>query len=318
MIAHDDYKTIRRSVGLSPAEWNRLQREDEYRRYVRPFYVDVEARIYSCRCRSVWCKTCAVSSPTNATITQALLKLDWRKIRHVILTIDRAYDADEGYEDVRRTKAIPRLVRRLTGGSGRYLWALEWHADGYPHWHLLVEGSSSGAAGRIGKQKIQGAWGRGICWETFIRDDDHWKAICGYHKSRGYLAGERKAHQLELPEWLRGQSRVRKFGTNVPRGTSPGLRGTPHGDAPRRKRAPAKAYKDRDCDRSCVVVARGGSVQLPVPGRVAREAFGVEMDMIDCTTYRGNVDSFWRAMARLPTGNPAHPAPDGRDTGEFC
>lgn len=299
MIRHDDYKTIRRAVGISPAEWNRLQREDEYRRYVRPFFVDVEARVYSCLCRSVWCETCSTRSPTNQAITGYLTRLDWRKTRHVILTIDRAYDAQEVFEEIRAEKALPRLVKRIADGS-RYLWALEWHSDGYPHWHLLVEVHESGAAGRIGKKRIQRAWGFGVVWETFIKTKDHWKAICGYHSSKGYLAGERKKHQLVLPRWLRSESRVRKFGTNVPRGTET----RSSGDVPRgTKRSADRPYKDRDCDKTCTVIARGGAVKMPVPGRVAREVFGAEMDMIDNTTFRGNLDAFWRAMSQIPTKN---------------
>lgn len=301
MIAHDDYKTIRRAVGLSPAEWNRLQREDEYRRYVRPFYAEVEARIYSCLCRSVWCETCSARSPTNQAITGYLSRLDWHKIRHIILTLDRAYNAEEGYEDIRKTKALPRLVRHLTGGSSRYLWALEWHADGYPHWHLLLEGSSSGAAGRIGKKRIQRAWGFGLVWETYVASEDHWKAICGYHNKKGYLAGERKKHQLVLPGWLRSKARIRKFGTNVPRGTPPDKSS---GNVPRKtKRSAAKPYNDRDCDKTCTVIARGGAVKLPVPGRVAREIFTDKMDRIDPTTYRGSVDDFWAALSQIPPKN---------------
>jgi hypothetical protein len=64
----------------------------------------------------------------------------------------------------------------------------------------------------LGKQRIARAWPYGIVWESYIKNAAHWKAIVGYHRKKGYLAGEQKAHQLELPDYLLKNTAVRKFG----------------------------------------------------------------------------------------------------------
>lgn len=308
-IEHDDYKAIRRVVGISPAEWHRLQREDEYRRYYRWRYHEEQVRVLSCRCRSVWCKNCTTLSPTNAAITGILRGFDWRGVRHIILTVSRDLDPINAFDKIRENRAIARLVRGFDT-SYQYLWVLEWHADGYPHWHVLVDTGMGGRGAMIGKKRIDAGWGRGLVWESYVRDAGHWEAICGYHSSRGYLAGERKKHQIELPDGLKDRSRIRKFGTNVPRGTS--RQGKTNKG---KRRRVATSYRDRECDERSTVLVRGGAVSIGLPGRETRQALLASgLDRIDHSTYRGSVEEVWRALIKLPAdsrgrGNPKSPDP---------
>ena len=143
-------------------------------------------------------------------------------VRHVILTVGRDKNPAWYYEVIRYFKDIPRLAAQVEGAKD-WLWALEFHHGGWPHWHLIIEREQRGM---ITHAWIKESWKYGHVWESPIYGERHWRAIVGYHQSKGYLAGEKKAHQLELPPFLAGRSRVRKFGAkqrpsgdNVPRGT---------------------------------------------------------------------------------------------------
>lgn len=183
-------------------------------------------RVFPLRCRSVWCKDCARTSPTNAVISDRLRQLDFTKVRHLILTVNRTYSPDLAFEKLSTSKAIWNTINTLKCGlnpdkSGlnpgfRYLWVLEFHTDGYPHWHVVLEGQNSGKSGMIGKKNLDRAWFYGLTWESYIKSKEHWERIIGYHQKSGYLGGtsENKRHQLELPEYLKGKTHVRKFGAN--------------------------------------------------------------------------------------------------------
>lgn len=151
--------------------------------------------------------------------------MSWERVRHVVLTVGRKTNPVHYYEAVRFEKAIPRLIRRVAKDCTDFLWVLEFHRGGWPHWHLLLEREQEGM---IGHGVIANEWRYGHVWESRIMSAKHWDAIVGYHKKKGYLAGESKAHQLALPDFLLSRSRVRKFGAkpsreqNVPRGTSAG------------------------------------------------------------------------------------------------
>ncbi|MBD3389282.1 MAG: hypothetical protein GF414_10385 [Candidatus Altiarchaeales archaeon] len=151
----------------------------------------------------------------------------------------------------------------------------------------------------ISKRRIEAGWSRGLVWESYIHGEDHWGAICGYHQSRGYLAGENKKHQLELPDRLKGRSRVRKFGSNVPRGTK-----RPGGTRSGKPRKPAASYRERECDERSTVLVRGGAVSIGLPGRETRKVLSESgLDEIDHSTYRGSCEDVWRALLKLPANH---------------
>ena len=165
-------------------------------------------RVRGCLCRSVWCQRCSKISPTNDVIRRRMGALDWRKVRHCILTVRREGSPESAFGAVRKNRAIAKAMEAL--GTGKWIWILEFHRGGWPHWHVLCENGGK----MVGHERLSAAWKRGHVWESPIRSEDHWKAISGYYKSKGYLAGETKGHQLDLPEYLRCESRVRKFGAN--------------------------------------------------------------------------------------------------------
>jgi len=167
-----------------------------------------QIELYTCRCHSVWCEACAPTCPTNARIREALLEFDWHQVRQIVLTVRRDRLPQDTWERVHTAKAIPQLMTDLN--LRKWIWVLEWHRGGFPHWHVFTE-----SPWMVGKRKIQRLWRYGVVWEDYIKDADHWKAMIGYHWKRGYFQGQGKAHQLVLPDWLMSKNRVRKYGRSL-------------------------------------------------------------------------------------------------------
>ena len=160
-------------------------------------------------CRSVWCPRCGARSSTNARIQSTLRSMSWERVRHVVLTVSRDAGPMEAYQKVRGQSRISRVMRAL--GTNRWIWILEFHRGGWPHWHVVAD-----TAGRmLGHSKIMAAWRCGFVWESPIRDEGHWRQMIGYHNNKGYIGGDDKGHQVELPDYLMGESRVRKFGVGA-------------------------------------------------------------------------------------------------------
>lgn len=227
----------------------------------------------------------------------------WDCVRQVVLTVSRETPAPQAMEQIRQTRAIPHLIRALGLGTRRWMWVLEFHADGYPHWHLFIE-NTRGKAGMIGKHKIQRLWGRGNVWETYPKNRDHWGAICGYHRKSGYFAGESKAHQLTLPDYLMDQSRVRKYGSNFKTGKDVLVNKekplvddlavgekNPVQEPPTRPKRVQKPYKERlkACNTMCKICKGGISWDtIPLPGSVVREKASQALEEIDYKTFNGS------------------------------
>ena len=96
-----------------------------------------------------------------------------------------------------------------------WAWILEWHRDGYPHWHLFVNVAKKGKAGMIGHEGINYYWKAGQVWEGPIKNARHWKQMTGYFAKTGYFE-KKKAHQAILPEWAREMTRaIRRTGSKA-------------------------------------------------------------------------------------------------------
>ncbi len=113
---------------------------------------------------------------------------------------------------------MKRLKRRLMKHGiliHDYIWILEWHGDGFPHWHFLVLVNKKGRSGRIAnKIDLTETWGRAkFVKEGYIHDEIHWKRLVGYVAKHGYF-GDGKKSQGMLPEWAKklpknGDNRIR-------------------------------------------------------------------------------------------------------------
>ena len=107
-----------------------------------------------------------------------------KRVRHVILTVSRTWDPSSAYDTIMEEKTIPRLIGAVAPGEP-WLWVLEFHLDGYPHWHVIVEHD-----GMIGHRRIADRWSWGLCWESWIRNSRHWGGIVGYFGKGGYFGGD--------------------------------------------------------------------------------------------------------------------------------
>lgn len=196
---------------------------------------------------------------------------DYRYVRNFALTVDRELYASgkEAYFGIQREKELAefmkRLKRRLRQHGVKiydYLWILEWHKDGFPHWHCLVLLNKKGKAGRIAtKIDLTGTWGKAkFIKEGYIHDAKHWAALAGYVAKHGYFADGKK-DQARLPDWVRempktGEGRIRikrmeRMRRDYRNGASP-------------KRGEDKAVTKRDVER--LIRTFNGSVYVEEAG----------------------------------------------------
>lgn len=180
---------------------------------------DVVAR--KCSCGSPWYPACRIRV-FAPKIKDRLQKMDWRRVRHIIFTIDREnYDSPESaFDDIMQRELFSQLIHNLKRTKDIEIidWAntLEFHGDGFPHWHMFVEVSKVFRDGQIHFSNIYPYWktknGKiiGNVKETFFKTEKHWKKITGYVGKTGYFEKD-KRHQAELPEWAKNRKRIRKW-----------------------------------------------------------------------------------------------------------
>jgi hypothetical protein len=104
-----------------------------------------------------------------------------------------------------------------------WVWILEWHVEGDPHWHLFIQ-TEKGRKGQIGNEKLLKHWKHGLVFESYIKSRKHWGRFTSYFGNNGYFnpndscQTKDKSHQLELPEWAKNVTyRIRKTGSMVKR-----------------------------------------------------------------------------------------------------
>lgn len=288
-----DFKALWKILGLAPKDVFSLEKEAN-RRYMQMLYQEEQIKVYSCLCRSPWCEHCSKFCTTSNTIRDRLATLQWDRVRQVVLTVSRETDASTIMEDIRKRRSIPKLIQSLGLGKRKWLWVLEFHADGYPHWHLFIE-NDRGRAGMIGKERIQSIWGYGHVWESYPKNAKHWGAITGYHRKAGYFAGETKKHQLTLPAYLMHQNRVRKFGANFKTAAEEkkvfkeeSLKGKSVPGTVRRKRD-QKPYQERleGCNTTCKVKKGESWLTIDAPGSDVRNYAMERLETIDHSTFQG-------------------------------
>lgn len=168
-----------------------------------------------CACGNVWCERCRKGVPAQR-MKRAMERFNWRTTRHVTTTIDpkRWESAESAFDWMMEHKAIPQFIRDLRRTQGvivtDYWWCLEWHKNGYPHWHILIE---TDRVGMIHGDVLRAAWKYGRVNEAPIKTQKQWLGFVGYVGKSGYLE-KKKAHQARLPEWAkkRPTGSIRKMG----------------------------------------------------------------------------------------------------------
>jgi hypothetical protein len=173
-------------------------------------------RVRSCRCRNSWCPKCFPVWGLSRVKT-LLGKFEWDKVRHIVLTVDplKYEDGFDAWRSINSRAVIRDMIRNLRRYKGRglgfWMWFLEWHRNGFPHWHLLVETDVVGRGGMIGQEALHGYWREGRIRESYFKSQYHWDMFSGYIKKHGYIE-KRKKQQGELPAWaLEYKGRIRRF-----------------------------------------------------------------------------------------------------------
>lgn len=176
----------------------------------------IEIRIRKCRCNSTWCPEC-FKMRGSRKVADRIRAMNWRSIRHVVLTIDRKLfnSGKEAYEYVSKEKLINRMLRNLKRSHGidyrDYIYILEFHKDGFPHWHLLVERYVQGKDAMIGGDLLRKYWTVGSVSEGYVKSEKHYKELSGYYEKNGYFDGK-EGHQGTLPEWaLKYEKSIRRY-----------------------------------------------------------------------------------------------------------
>ena len=173
-------------------------------------------RKHHCNCS--WCPYC-FKRTSFKKIQGRISGMDWERTRHIVLTVERGEykDGREAYERVKKDEAVSQLIWNLKRVKGveieKWLWVLEWHRDGFPHWHLLVQTRNRGM---IGGDLLRQYWAHGL-WvkETYFRSRSHWNAIVGYFSRKGYFEAGKK-YQSELPQWAKYSGlKIRRFSGSV-------------------------------------------------------------------------------------------------------
>lgn len=181
----------------------------------------VKVRLSKCCCGSAWCPSC-FKRFTLKKIVERLGSFDWEAVRHIVLTVDRSLfkDGQEAYEAVKEKEGINRMVRELRRSVGTkvvdWVWILEWHKGGWPHWHLFLESGWQGKQGMIGGDILRKYWRYGkYVHESPIESSLHWLGILDYFGEHGYF-GTEKGIQNKLPEWaLDRGAKIRRWGAMV-------------------------------------------------------------------------------------------------------
>lgn len=163
-----------------------------------------------CSCNSSWCPVCGLPA-IRERMAEIYKSWDHRHVRTYVLTVDRdLYESPiKAFFEIQREKELAEFMRRLKKRLIQhgmkildYIWILEWHADGFPHWHCLVLVNKKGKAGRIAqKVDLTELCGKArFVKEGYIHDQEHWAALAGYVAKHGYF-GDGKKDQARLPSW---------------------------------------------------------------------------------------------------------------------
>jgi hypothetical protein len=186
-----------------------------------------EVQLIGCKgaCGSVWCSECYKRKGGSKRFANRLAELDYRATRQVVLTVDLKKfngSGQEAFETLKAKKAVSQFIHDLKRTSKievkDWVWILEWHSDGSPHWHLFIQ-TENGKKGRIGNKHLLAHWNHGLVFESYIKSRSHWGRFVDYFGANGYFNPKQstetknKLHQLSLPEWAKKVTyRIRKTG----------------------------------------------------------------------------------------------------------
>lgn len=168
-------------------------------------------------CQSAWCPIC-FRRRFHERVVSIFAPYNWRSTRHVILTVDPSLFSSpvEAFNEIREKRLVAQFIRRLRRGVKekqgskwvqkiqpleilRWAWFLEWHKNGFPHYHVFIQVPQEGSAGMIGGDRLRDSWKLGkIVKELYFENENHFREMTGYYSNKGYFEKGKK-YQGELP-----------------------------------------------------------------------------------------------------------------------
>lgn len=187
-----------------------------------------------CSCKSVWCPVC-FRYRYHDRIKEIFAPFDWQFTRQVVLTVNP--DLFECPADsliyIREHHSVGEFIRRLRRGvkikSGcrwvykyqpvnvvRWAWFMEFHRNGFPHFHVFVQTDGKGKGGMIGGDRLRDSWSLAK-WvkETYFNSEQHFKNLTGYYADKGYFE-KGKEYQGLLPDDIldKFKSKIKRMNTS--------------------------------------------------------------------------------------------------------
>lgn len=162
------------------------------------------------KCNHVWCRTC--SKRQKKLLYLRLTQMNYKLCRHIVLTLNRKLfngPLDAYYNSNKRVAYLIQTLKRKYGIIiNKYIKILEFHNDGFVHYHLIVEKKS---VGMIGNDILYPEWGLGGIRESYFKNKNEWLKFTGYFNKNGYFE-DQKGHQDVLPtELIKCNVIVRRF-----------------------------------------------------------------------------------------------------------
>ena len=173
------------------------------------------------KCKSQWCKDCRKGHAVTWREKLRPYVKDFPRVSMITLTLDRNLfsSAKQAYELVQNEKkSIGELVKKMKRDGviedGRFFYAIEFHKDGYVHWHLAVIPTEKWH-GRLNDKRMNG--GKMYLAEAWKWGYAHEKTVKGLtpEYAMNYLTKYVMKVDVEPPEWvLNWEGNFRKFSTS--------------------------------------------------------------------------------------------------------
>lgn len=242
------------------------------------------AGLVGCRCRSPWCESSACRRRAFKSWATRLQGWKWHETRQLVLTVGREGwpGPQEAFEHYRvLVSRVMHEIRRHYSRVGVELMdivsVLEWHKDGFPHWHVLERVSDGGRVSMIPLEVVHRVWGEARVLASRVESEKHWTELVGYVGSGGYFGGRDKEHQVSLPQWARGRKAgtIRKF--NGAHQEDEEERGEPNRAASRARRTYAEVQAG--CGTECKLLYIGGAEVVRAPKRAVMRILSTFLDV---------------------------------------
>ena len=171
---------------------------------------------------------------------------EWRDLRMLTLTLNHEHFGapEKGFDHVGKKRAISELAKRF---GFRFIEALEFHKDGWPHWHLLIDKWVD--AGEVWK-----VWERLIGAKSRV---DLLRITRGAKGGARYIA-KYMSKGAKLPAWVK-ERRVRFFSNSRSvvswsKWLHPSYAHKAVGSGRRRQKGLSLAQRLANCGSSCVIL----------------------------------------------------------------